>query len=144
MLPAVVAALVAAVAAVVEHVGDPYGLYGHPCVQCGLERGTPEGPLGTPAPRGALGVDGDAVAREQGARHGVDGGGQRADPVAFDEQGPGLPGERAEHGPGADVALGQHPGGQDGRDEGDVQPRDVVGDDQPATARAGAPVHGDP
>lgn len=129
---------------VVEQVADPYGLYGHPRVQRGLERGPPEGALGASAPGGALGVDGDAVAGEQGPGEGVDGGGQGAQPVAFDVEGAGLPGERPEHGPGPDVALGQHPGGQDGGDERDVQPGDVVGDDQPASAGAGSPVHGDP
>lgn len=129
---------------VVGQVADPYGLYGYPRVQRGLERGPPEGPLGASAPGGALGIDGDAVAVDQSPGEGVDGGGQGAQPVALDVEGAGLPGERPEDRPAPDVALGQHPGGQDGGDERDVQPGDVVGDDQPATAGAGRPVHGDP
>lgn len=129
---------------VIEQVADPYGLYGHPRVQRGLERGAAEGPLGAPAPGGALGVDGDAVAGGQGPGEDADGGGQAADPVAFDVDGAGLPGQRSEDRPAADVALGQHPGRQDRGDERDVQPGDVVGDDQPATPGAGDPVHGDP
>lgn len=129
---------------VIEQVADPYGLYGHPRVQRGLERGAAEGPLGASAPGGALGVDGDAVAVGQGPGEEADGGRQAPEPVAFDVEGAGLPGERSEDRPAADVALGQHPGRQDGGHERDVQPGDVVGDDQPATAGAGCPVHGDP
>ncbi|GHD63216.1 hypothetical protein GCM10010336_19910 [Streptomyces goshikiensis] len=128
----------------VQQVRDAHGLYGDARVQRGLERGAPEGALGASAPGGALGEDGDPVAVEEGPGDGRDGVGEGSDPIAFDEQGAVLAGERTEDGPGPDVALGEHPAGCDGGDERDVEPRDVVGDDQAAAVGAGAPVHGEP
>ncbi|GLV85631.1 hypothetical protein Slala03_53200 [Streptomyces lavendulae subsp. lavendulae] len=127
-----------------QPVAQPHRLYGDPRVQRRLEGGPPEGPLGAPAPGGTLGEDGDPVPGQQGPGDGRDGFGQGPDPVAFDEQGPRPGGEGAEHRPGPDLALGQHPGRQDRRDERDVQPGDVVGDDQAAPFPAGGAVHGDP
>ncbi|GAA0285430.1 hypothetical protein GCM10010302_24620 [Streptomyces polychromogenes] len=127
-----------------QPVGDPYGLYGDPRVQGRLERGPPEGPLAAAAPGAALGEDGDPVPGPQRPGDGVHGPGQGPDPVAFDEEGARLGGEPAEHRPGADLALGQHPAGQGGGDERDVGPGDVVGDDQAGPVRPGRAAHGDP
>ncbi|GGS81543.1 hypothetical protein GCM10010286_02620 [Streptomyces toxytricini] len=126
--------------AVGEHIGEADGLYGDARVEGGLEGGPAEGAAGTPAPGAALGEDGDAVAGPEGAGECADGGRQRADPVAFDEEGSGAGGEPAQYGPAADVALGERAAGQGRGHEGDVEPGDVVGGDEAGTVGAGAAV----
>ncbi len=74
-----------------------------------------------------------------------DRGRQGAQPVAVDEQHSAARGQRARHRPPPDLGLGQHPGRADGGQQRDVQPGDVVGDEQqPAGGRRGGAGHPDP
>ncbi|GGU83995.1 hypothetical protein GCM10010275_19150 [Streptomyces litmocidini] len=120
---------------------DPYRQHGAAAVQGGLERGRAETPPGPPAPGRPLGEDDHPAPAGEHRGHGPDGAGQGPEPVAVDEEGAAERGERTEDGPAADLRLGHHPPGQHGRQEGDVQPGDVVGDDEErARHRAGRPL----
>ncbi len=117
-------------------VGDTYRTDVDVRVERGLERGVPEPAAGSaPAPGAAFGEDhhpGTAAQRPRDVAHGR---GQSPQPVAVDEQRAAEGGERAEHRPAPDLALGEHPAGEHGGDERYVQPRDVVRDNECAGAR---------
>jgi hypothetical protein len=111
-------------------VADADGLDRDARVQRGLEHGTPEVPLGAPAPGAALGEYRDGLPGAQGPRDAGDCVRERPQPVPVDEQGAAARGQRSRHRPAADLPLGEHPGRADGGEQGDVQPGDVVGDQQ--------------
>lgn len=115
-------------------------LHGDARVQGGLEGGPAEAALGAAAPGAALGEDGDRFAGPQ--RLGDPGHrlGQCADPVPVDEQGAAAGGQPPGHGPLPDLRLGEHPGRAYGGEERDVQPGDVVGDEQQPAVGHGAAV----
>lgn len=108
-------------------------------VQGGLEGGPAEVALGAAAPGAALGEHGD---RLTGAQRPGDPGhrpGQCADTVPVDEQGAAAGGQPPRHRPLPDLRLGEHPGRTHGGEQRDVQPGDVVGDEQqPAVGRGAA------
>ncbi len=103
-----------------------------------LEQGVAEGALRPAAPSAALREDRDAAAR---AEQGGDFGDRRRElPEAFavDEDGAAVGGEPAQYGVGGDVGLGHHPDRAHRGEQRDVQPGDVVGDQQSGTRCAAA------
>jgi hypothetical protein len=117
---------------IAEPVADAYRLHGHPGVQGGLESGRAEAAVAPAAPGAALGEDDDGGPGAERVREVGDDLRQGPEAVAVDEEGAGAGDQWAEYGPGADLALGEHTGGPDGGEERDVEPGDVVGDDQHA------------
>jgi hypothetical protein len=115
-----------------EPVPDAYRLHGHPGVQGGLESGRAEAAVPPAAPGAALGEHGDGGAGAEGVREAGDDLRQGPEAVPVDEEGAGTGDDRAEDRPGADLALGEHAGRPEGCEERDVEPGDVVGDDEHA------------
>ncbi len=65
--------------------------------------------------------------------------GQGPQPVTVDEESTAGRGEGTRHRPLPDLGLREHPAGADGREERDVEPRDVVGDHQQTALLRGGP-----
>ncbi len=120
-------------------IGDPDRPDRRSGVDRRLEHGGPEGAAAPSAPGAALGEHHDPGAGAQDRRDLPYGGGQGAQPVAVDEQGAAARGERPQEWPAPDLALGDRPAGQHGRDQRYVEPGDVVGDDQFAAVRGAVP-----
>ena len=117
-------------------VGDVYGTHGNARVERGLEDRRGEPALVLAAPRTALGKDDHPGAGGERRGDGPYGAGQRPQPFALHEERAAPGGQHTQHRPAPDLALGQHPPREDGGEERDVQPGDVVGDDQHSAARA--------
>lgn len=128
----------------VQAVAEPYGLHRDARVQGRLEDGPPEGAPRAPAPGAPLGEHTDRGAGAQRVREVGDGAREGAQPVAFEEDHPGPRGQRPGDRPPPYLRLGDQPGGAYGGQQRDVQPGDVVGDQQHPARRGGAPAHPDP
>ena len=96
----------------------------------GLEGGRPEGPEVAAAAGGALGEHADRGAVAQRRGQAGDGVGQGPQPVAVEEHRAGARRDDTEQRPPADLALGEHPDRGHGVQGHDVEPGDVVGDDE--------------
>lgn len=115
-------------------VRDGHRPYGGVRVQRRLEGGAPERAVRHRAPGGGLRERGHGPAGAQQVRKAGDGRGQLARAGAVDEAGAGAAGEGAHQRPVTDLALGEQGHRLDGEQRGDVQPGDVVGDDEGAGA----------
>ncbi|CAM5744468.1 hypothetical protein SAFG77S_08125 [Streptomyces afghaniensis] len=127
-----------------EPVADPDRLDRHPGVQGGLEDGPAKGALGPAAPGAALGERRDGGALAQGPGDTGDGVREGPQPVPVDEQGAAAGGQRPGDGPPPYLGLGQHPRGANGGEQRDVQPGDMVGDQQQSAGGGGGAGDADP
>lgn len=113
-------------------IAQTHRLHGYPGVERGLEDGPAEVPPAAAAPGAALREHRDGPTGPQRRADPGDGIRQGAQPVPFDEQHSGPRGQPARHGPPPYLGLGEHPRRPDRREQWDVQPGDVVGDQQEA------------
>ncbi len=103
-----------------------------------LEGRPAEAALGATAPGAALGEHRDRLPGPQRLGDPGHRTGQGADPVPVDEQGAAAGGQPPRDGPVPDLRLGEHPRRADGGEQRDVQPGDVVGDEQQAAVGRGS------
>ncbi|GAA3309001.1 hypothetical protein GCM10020295_72490 [Streptomyces cinereospinus] len=123
---------------------DADRLDGDPGVQRGLEHGPAEGALGAAAPGAALGEDADRGPGPQQVGDVRDRARQGAQAVPVDEHDAGAGGQRTGDRPLPDLGLGDHAGRAYRGQQRDVQPGDVVGDQQQAAGGRGGAGDADP
>lgn len=109
---------------------QPNRLHRAMCIDRGLEHRRPESALAEAAERRAFGKDDNRLARPQSSGYGVDDRGQPPKARSLDRNDPHGPGEEPEAPPTQYVSPCDKRSWHHGADDEDIQPGDVVSDDQ--------------